>query len=299
MAIKGGIKFLRKRIRAVRNIKKLTKAMKTVASVRLRKSQPPLLNSKEFIEDLEKIFTVSHEPKDVFSADNNFGEIKSSVDTKDAGAKRIFIVLGSDKGLCGAFNSNIVRLAQSYVKQDDIIWLFGTRVAKVLSKKYKNVKEFRDFWRDLSYEKVEQVYEQLISEINRLKNENTGNSKVEVYCIFTLFKSVGTQVPTSEKIFPVYVSDTWGPKKIFEPSDDKVLDFFVEAFLKAKLFFAFQSSITSEHAMRMKAMDMATQNSDRLIRVLTLQMNKARQEAITKELIDIVNGKNALEAQAI
>jgi len=297
MALKGGIKFLRKRIRAVRNIKKLTKAMKTVASVRLRKAQPALLNSREFIEDLEKIFPISHELKEDFLNYNVLGN--NSGVAKTGEVKRIFIVLGSDRGLCGAFNSNIVRLVQAYVKQDDIIWVFGTRIARVISKRYKDVREFRDFWKDLSYDKVEQVYEQIISEINKLRNESVENSEPEVYCIFTLFKSVGTQVPTCEKIFPIYISEVWGPKKIFEPSRDKVLDFFTEAFLKAKLFFAFQSSITSEHAMRMKAMDMATQNSDRLIRVLTLQMNKARQEAITKELIDIVNGKNALEAQAI
>jgi F-type H+-transporting ATPase subunit gamma len=292
MALRGGIKFLRKRIRAVRNIRKLTKAMKTVASVRLRKAQPILLNSKEFIENLEKIFSVSYEPKEEFLIDMKFNESKNSDKIK-----RLYIILGSDRGLCGAFNSNILRLAQSYIKQDDIIWAFGTRVARFLSKKYKNVKEFRDFWRDLSYEKIEKVYDELSSEIKKRMEEDGWN--LEVYCIFTLFKSAGTQIPTCEKIYPIYIYETWGPKRIFEPSREKLLDFFSEAFLKAKLFYIFQSSITSEHAMRMRAMDMATQNSDRLIKVLTLQMNKARQEAITKELIDIVNGKNALEAQAI
>jgi F-type H+-transporting ATPase subunit gamma len=93
MALKGGIKFLRKRIRAVRNIKKLTKAMKTVASVRLRKAQPALLNSREFIEDLEKIFPISHEPKEDFLNYNVLGNTSGVAKTGEV--KRIFIVLGS------------------------------------------------------------------------------------------------------------------------------------------------------------------------------------------------------------
>ena len=329
MAVKGGLKFLRKRIRAVRNIQKVTKAMKTISSVRLKRAQPVYLNSKSYMELLGRVFQIgfqdsisqngkitdkensSQRAKNGTTADlylwsgkkveEEFGEVAVSEKEKekDRKGKTLFIVLGSDRGLCGAFNSNVVKTAidsiEKYGSANLLIWVFGRRVIRPISRKYRNrfdIREFKDFWRGFSLSSFSGVFE----DIKKLVEDGEIS---EIFCVYTYFRSVGTQYPVCERIFPFYVSDEWGVKKIFEPSKEEVIRFFSLLWLKSKLFSCFQSSVTSEHAARMRAMDMATQNAERFARQLTLQMNKARQEAITKELIDIVNGKNALEAEAL
>ncbi len=327
MAVKGGLKFLRKRIRAVRNIQKVTKAMKTISSVRLKRAQPVYLNSKSYIELLERVFqigfqdsmsqngkptdkNISSQPKtkDGITADlylwsgkkieEEVGESVTPEKKKDRG-KTLFIVLGSDRGLCGAFNSNVVKTAidsiEKYGGENVLIWVFGRRVIRPISRKYGmrfDIRKFKDFWRGFSLSSFSGVFD----DIKKLVEDGEVS---EIFCVYTYFRSVGTQYPVCERIFPFYVSDEWGQKKIFEPSKEEVIRFFSLLWLKSKLFSCFQSSLTSEHAARMRAMDMATQNAERFAKQLTLQMNKARQEAITKELIDIVNGKNALEAEAL
>ncbi|MCS7213473.1 MAG: ATP synthase F1 subunit gamma [Candidatus Calescibacterium sp.] len=285
MAVKGGIKFLRKRIRAIQNLRKVTRAMKSVSSVRLRRAQPVLQISSEFSKNMERIFKIS------YNGETENAEKYFSIKTDSS--RKLYIILGSDKGLCGSFNSNISKFVQSNINIQDNseIWVFGRRLIRILSKKFQ-IQPYEDFWRDFSYEKFEKVY-------NMIEQRIISGELAEVYCIYTLFKSMGTQVPYIERVFPVSVSLVWEPKRIFEPSFEEFARFFIMSYVRSKLFFCFQSSITSEHAARMRAMDMATQNSERVQRQLILQMNKARQEAITKELIDIVSGKNALEAQQV
>ncbi len=305
MAIKGGLKFLRRRMRAIRNLRKVTKAMKMVSSVRLKRAQPILANSQEFISDMEEIFvteikntenTEKEENKEAIAKKSEFSMMWGY--KKGSEGKTLFLVVGSDRGLCGAFNSNILRLARQNIDskmggQDIIIWAFGRRVSRPLKKAMgEKVEGFENFWLNFSSSKIDEISERIMEKIEK------GEIK-EIYCIYTWFKSAGTQLPVCEKIFPILVHDVWGRKRIFEPSREEVMKFFASAYLKAKLFFCFQSSVTSEHASRMRAMDMATQNADRVIKQLNLQINKARQEAITKELIDIVNGKNALEMQFV
>lgn len=281
MAVKGGIKFLRKRVKAVQNLKKVTKAMKSVSSVRLRKSQPVLYNSLSFIEDMGKIFKIGF--------DGSYGYEKSFSLGSDGG-RGLYIILGSDKGLCGSFNSNIIKFTQGKNIGGEI-WIFGKRLTRYFSKKFK-IQSYDDFWHDFSYEKFENLYEKIQEKI-------FSGEISEIFCIYTLFKSVGTQTPFIERIFPVSVHLPWGIRQIIEPSFEDFSKHFIISYVKAKLFFCFQSSITSEHAARMRAMDMATQNAQRVQKQLILQMNKARQEAITKELIDIVSGKNAIESQQV
>jgi len=320
MAVKGGLKFLRRRIRAVRNIQKVTKAMKTISSARLKRAQPIFLNSKNYVELLGKIFKVfvpsQSQPQEIlgdgmrtseFYLWTGGGDIVRSSEglsfdgTSEMGDGTLFIVLGSDRGLCGAFNTNILKTAYENIEKlsgrskRKIIWVFGRRVSRQITKRYKGdfeVREFNDFWRNFSLKTFSDIFDDIKKLI---QNQEVS----EIYCIYTFFKSVGTQYPVCEKIFPFYLVEVWEEKKIFEPGKEEVIKFFSILWLKSKLFSCFQSSITSEHAARMRAMDMATQNAERFAKQLTLQMNKARQEAITKELIDIINGKNALEAEAV
>lgn len=289
MAVKGGIRFLRKRVRAIQNLKKVTKAMKSVSSVRLKKSQPILQSALEFFKSMEEILEIGTDTNE--KCREGGGHDTSYVFPKSGATKKLYIVLGSDKGLCGAFNSNIIRFAQSRIESDGEIWAFGKRLARALSKKY-SVRAYEDFQRNFSYDKFETVYREIEERI-------TSGELAELHCIYTFFKSMGVQYPVAEKLLPVTVWLRWGPKRIIEPSFDEFASFFAAAYVKARLFFCFQSSLTSEHAARMRAMDMATQNAERVLKHLVLQMNKARQESITKELIDIVSGKNALEAQQI
>lgn len=283
MAVKGGIKFLRKRVRAVQNLRKVTKAMKSVSSVRLRKSQPVLYNSLSFIEDMGRILKI-YQGNDVSYEYERSFSLGSGVN------KKLYIILGSDKGLCGSFNSNIIKFTQGK-NIDGEIWVFGKRLTRFFSKKF-NIQPYDDFWYDFSYEKFENIYE-------RIQEKIFSGEVSEIFCIYTLFRSFGTQTPSIERIFPVSVHLPWGVKQIIEPSFEDFSKHFIISYVKARLFFCFQSSITSEHAARMRAMDMATQNAQRVQKQLILQMNKARQEAITKELIDIVSGKNAIESQQI
>lgn len=286
MAVKGGIKFLRKRVRAIQNLKKVTKAMKSVSSVRLKRSQVVLQNSLEFFKNMEQIMRVTErvDPEELKLHDKSFT-------ITNEGKKNLYIILGSDKGLCGSFNSNLVRFVQDKIRDDGEIWVFGRRLVRALSKKLRII-PYEDFQRGFSYERFEAIYKEIEAKI-------VSGEISEVYCIYNFFKSMGTQYPTMEKLFPIAVYIPWEPKRIIEPSFDEFARFFIMAYFKSKLFFCFQSSLTSEHAARMRAMDMATQNAERVLKILVLQMNKARQESITKELIDIVGGKNALEARQI
>ena len=283
MAVKGGIRALRKRIRAVQNIKKITKAMKMVSSVRLRKAQVVLGTSRGYLDELSEKLSVDIEGK-------VGDEVYRFVIPRSEGKKRLIMVLTSDRGLCGAFNSNVVRLARANITENDIIWAFGRKGARALSKTFK-VREFENFWRNFSPDEVGKVVQEIENEVK--------NGVSEVWAIYTYFKSAGTQIPQVEKVYPFDVVEFWGVKTIYEPSREEIFKYFARLYLKAKLFRIFMESLTSEHAYRMRAMDMATQNAEEYIKKLTLQLNKARQEAITKELIDIVNGKNALEAESV
>lgn len=261
--VKGGLRAIRKRIRAIQNIKKVTRAMKMISSARLLKAEVTLMNARKY--EGEILNALKMVPK------NGIG----------GKGGRVLCVVTSDKGLCGAYNSNVIKLAEENINKINpkLIFAFGRKGARYF--KRFDLVEFGNFWRDFNFEKVADVSLEL------LKFE-------EVFFIWTAYKSRATQIPTFERILPFEVETLETRKRILEPPNVGLE--LARMFFRAKLWRIFAESLTSEHAMRMRAMDLATENAEEFIKKLTLELNKARQESITRELIDIVGGKEAQEA---
>jgi len=283
----GNLIDLRRRITSVKNTQKITKAMKTVSAVKLRKSVMEINRSRPVLEKLE--YLINQVGKSA--------EFRKSplMQTRDSG-ETIIIAISADKGLCGSFNSNLAKEAEiSYRKiiedgGNPSFITVGKKIYNHLFKKGLNIrKNFPDFMIKLKFSDSKDLTDYL-KEI--FLEENIKDIKF----VFTGYKSSSKQEISERTLFPISIEkgEEEEVEYIFEPEPAEILGLLIPRFINSIVFHTMLESSASEHAARMAAMELATQNASEMINNLTLTMNKLRQASITNELLEIITATEAL-----
>jgi len=292
------LRDFRRRIKSVKSTQKICKAMKAVATAKMARAQATVVAARPYARQLHEVLgRVASAARDV---QNPLLTVREP--------KRVcYIVITADRGLCGGFNSNILRTAVKELNK----WEEFKLVA--VGRKCRNFFRFRDWERDaefiglgenIRFEQGQQIARFVI-------NKYIAGEYDAVYMVYSKFVNMLVQQPTVVKLLPVEPpaeeaaekaggEEAAAPKKatvdyIFEPSAADVLDYLLPRYVENSVYHGLIESKASEQSARMMAMDAATKNAGEMIDRLTLQMNRLRQEGITKELLDIVGGAAALE----
>lgn len=295
----ASLKEIRERVQSVNNTQQITKAMKMVSAAKLRKAQQAIVQLRPYAEKQNAMLgnILSNLGGD---ADISFGKVRPV-------QRALVVVITSNRGLCGAFNTNVIKAAvatihEKYagVRADGNLTLMciGKKGYDYFRKRYTDLKIINDhveLFTDLSFEKVSTVARQLMHDF-----EHGQYDVIEV--AYGKFKNAATQYTITEQFLPVVQqSGAEGNIKklradyIFEPSMSGLLDYLVPSILQTTFYKFVLDTHASEHGARMTAMDKATENADEMLKQLRLSYNKARQETITKELLEIVGGASALQ----
>jgi F-type H+-transporting ATPase subunit gamma len=284
-----GVKELKRRIKSVQSIKKITRAMEMVAGTKLRRLQDRAMATRPFAERIESMMRrVAARSDDLTSA---------LLEVPDTCTREALVIVGADKGLCGAYNSNLMRFAMKTVKDskeegiETDLYLFGRRAQMFFAK----VKGLQIKWvhsapvEKIDYSSVRRTMENLV------KAFLTGDvGRVRV--VYTHMKSVSTFQPVQQSLLPIVATanndqaDSDEPEFILEPSPDALMKSLLPRYLEMQLYAAVLESLASEFAARRIAMKSATDAAEDMLGTLGMAYNKARQEGITGELLDIVGG---------
>ena len=297
----ANLKEVRTRINSVNSTMQITSAMKMVSASKLRKSQSTIVALRPYASKLQEIMQ----------------HLSSSLQTSTEGAyakihkenpeaeKILLIPVASNKGLCGVFNVNVLRetlrvLHEDFKVQNDKgnvdILCISKKIEETLKfKKYHIAGNENDLLDNLSYEAILPFAERLMNDFVEEKYDR-------IIFIYNQFKNAGTQILTKEQFLPIVsediVEETKNPVEdieyIFQPSKEEIFNSLIPNSLKLQVYKILLDSFTSEHGARMVSMTKATDNATELLKDLNLSYNKARQGAITNEIIEIVGGANAL-----
>ena len=278
------IKEVKNRIGSVKSTQQLTKAMKMVAAAKLKKAQDRVLQLRPYSKKLNEILS------NLSSSINN--DLFKTRDINSA----LVVIVSSDKGLCGSFNSSLIKEFNSFCSQNNSIK--NITVLPIGKKAYDFFKNSKfelnlDYWEDLnnfSYDKSSEICEFLIDSF-------VGSKFDKVSIIYNEFKNVAVQKTVSEDFLPVHQVDSENNSSnnyIFEPEKNKIVRHLIPQTLKTQLLKSVLESSASEQGSRMTAMSQATDNAGELLKELKLTYNRTRQAAITKEILEIVGGAEAL-----
>jgi len=279
---------LRRRIRSVKNTQQITKAMKMVAAAKLRRAQERVLAARPYSEIYAQMLADVAGAAATAGADFNHPLLVSREE------KRILIVLvTSDRGLAGAFNSNLTKAAQVFIQEHPKAMF----LVEAIGRKGRDFFSRREM--KLSGEHIGVVEKARFADAAAIARKVTGlyeNDEIDaVYLIYNEFKSVMTQKLTVTQLLPVAVTGSEEPKDyIYEQSPAQLLGTLLPKYVETAIYRAMLESAASEHAARMTAMDAASTNAADVIEGLTLYLNRVRQASITKEIIEIVSGAAAL-----
>jgi len=290
----ANLKEIRIRIESTKNTQQITKAMKLVSAAKLRKAQHNITNMrpyavtlKQVIADIAATQKVSHPLMMPKQSANNV----------------LLVVLTSDRGLCGAFNSSINKFAERYIadnknKYEKIDFIFiGKRGADFFARKnIKGLESITKLEKDISYNLAKSVAEKLIAHYEEGHYD-------EVRLIYNEFKSAISQKVVCETLLPVEIETSsfsaegskFAADMIFDPSPEKIIEDLLKKSFNLQVYRAMSESVASEHGARMTAMENSSNNAKEMINKLTLNYNKARQEKITTELTEIVSGAESLK----
>jgi F-type H+-transporting ATPase subunit gamma len=292
----ASLRTIRTRIKSVRNTQKITKAMKLVAAAKLRRAQDAVVRTRPYAQLLDELLgSLAGARAESGIPPHPLMEVREP--------KRIEVVLlTSDRGLCGGFNSNIIRRAQRFIVEEgprfeEIQFSTIGRRGRDFARKRGIAarKDYVGFFGRLRFSMAKEVADDLIAEYKEKKLD-------AVYLLYNQFKSAISQQITLTQLLPIAAparkeekaaSGFITPEHIYEPSRPALLDHLVPKQLAMQVWRALLESEASEHGARMTAMDAATKNANEMIGALSLQYNRARQAAITKELMEIVSGAEA------
>lgn len=288
------LKEVRIRIQSVNSTQQITKAMKMVAAAKLRKSQDAIIQLRPYSKKLGEILNNISSAGEI--------EVESPLLKERPADKVLIVVITSDRGLCGAFNSNATKATLNLInEQYSAQQKAGNLTVLTIGKKgqdffvkrgFNVVSEFTGIFTQLSFAKVKEAAEHII-------NAYTTQQYDRVELVYNEFKNVATQILRKETFLPLQKLggfETVEPNNnfIMEPSPEAIIEEIIPKSLKIQLFKAVLESNASEHGARMTAMDKATENAGELLKELKLQYNRGRQAAITKEILEIVGGAEAL-----
>lgn len=283
----ANLKEIRIRIGSVSSTMQITSAMKMVSAAKLKKAQDAINAMRPYSNKLSELMQ---------SFSGSGGSGNKSFNEKRKLNNVLIVSISSNRGLCGAFNSNIVKeslLLKSSEKfknsKIDFITI-GKKVNDTLSKTENVIENHSDVFDNLNYESVSKIAETLINCFVDKKYDH-----IEI--VYNSFKNAATQIIKSEQFLPIPISENTGSENldyIFEPSLESIANTLIPKSLKIQLFKALRDSLASEHGARMTAMHKATDNASELRDELKLTYNKARQASITNEILEIVGGAEAL-----
>jgi len=284
------LKDIKRRIQSVKNTQQITKAMKLVAASKLRKAQQAILDARPYAIKMTNV--LNH-----LAARCN-SDLHPLLDVRE-GNRHLFLLITSDKGLCGGFNGSLIRKMTKHLKDnaqnENSLIVAGKKGNDVFRNRPVMVtEEIIDWTKDFDYLKAQGIGENLSTLYSEKKVD-------KVFMVYNEFKSVMQQEVVVEQLLPVvpeelaHKDDTFAVDYIYEPDEESILDELLKRYMTVEVYRAFLESSASEHGARMTAMDSASRNAGEMIDGLTLTYNKARQAYITKELIEIVNGAEALK----
>jgi F-type H+-transporting ATPase subunit gamma len=290
------LKALKNRIASVKSTKKITKAMQMVASAKLRRAEDAARAARPYTERMEGVLAnLTASAKDNPNAPRLLaGTGKSET--------HLLIVATSDKGLCGGFNSTIVRLARERI----VALQREGKTVKIIAVGRKGADQLKRLYGDLIVDRINflDVKQIGFAQAQSIANKVLAMFDAGDFDVATLFyaryKSVISQVPTAQQIIPaiapegVKTPDLKGAVYEYEPEEDAILKTLLPRYVAVQIFRALLENVASEMGARMSAMDNATRNAGEMINKLTLQYNRARQAQITKELIEIISGAEAV-----
>lgn len=307
------LKAIRKRITSVRSTQKITRAMKMVAGARLNRAQqritelrPYAIKTQEALRAITTSMRASTEGAQAAepSADVVLDQSLHPLLVERPEKRVLLVVLTSDRGLCGAFNTNINKRAEREWKtrveqgQDVRMMVIGRKGRDYMARRGAPGLEFiPGIWEDLKLETAEKVGAKILVPFNKGEVDS-------IYVVYNEFKSAMSQQVVCERLLPVasnalaVAEKNAAPEAIeftFEPNPTAILEVLVPMYLDISILRALYESMASELGARMTAMDAATKNAKEMVESLTLQYNRARQAAITKELMEIIGGSEALK----
>lgn len=293
----ANLKEVRIRIQSVNTTMQITSAMKLVSASKLRRAQDNIVKLRPYAGKLREIIQrVSTGNEDLASGPLFQKNHKSG--------KILLVIYSSNRGLCGVFNSNIIKqvlnlyqeeLSARYTMSQVEVIAFGKKGAEGITKKgFKVIEEHNHLIDKPEYKECGEVAEELIKRYSQKEYDS-------IYLIYNHFKNAATQIAESEIYLPFDTSAMKNEKQgsvdyIVEPEADKLFELLVPKVLKIQLYKALLDSIASEHGARMTAMHKATDNATELLKQLRLLYNKERQASITKEILEIVGGAEALKS---
>ncbi len=285
---------LKKRISSVKSTQKITKAMKMVAAAKLRRAQESAERGRPYSEKMNNIIL----------------NLSSGLSDKENAPKlltgtgedkvHLCVVMTADRGLCGGFNSNIIKKAKSYFKKlsDNAKTL---KIITVGSKGYDQLKRvYKDnIIENISFKESKNANYFDANKVGKIIIEKFENKEFDVCTLFyNQFKNVITQIPQEQQIIPLKMTEDETNKSEesyeFEPDEDEILGNLLPKNISTQIFKAMLENSASEQGSRMSAMDNATRNAGEMVDKLTIEYNRSRQAAITKELIEIISGAESL-----
>ena len=285
---------IRRRIKSVKNTEQITKAMKMVSAAKLKRAQDRVINARPFADKMNQVLSEL--------AAQTTDDFHHPLLDKRGDERYLVVLVTADKGLCGAFNANLIKAAQAFVKENSgkqIEWMTVGRKGRDFFKRRGNiVSEYIGMTGKGRVEFAEAL--EVANDIIKRFTEDEALDKV--FLIFAEFKSVLTQRIVNEQLLPISktteteaeVSQAANRDYIYEQPPAEVFRRLLPRLIDTQIFRALLESIASEQGARMTAMDAASKNAGELISTLTLNMNRVRQAAITREIIEIVSGASAL-----
>jgi len=291
------LRDIRRRINSVKSTQQITRAMKLVAAAKLRRAQERILEARPYSFKMGEVLAdlALRTPREMHPL-----LAKRPAGNNEAGSRKMLVVISGDRGLCGAFNSNIIRRSVEFLRAHQAdpeisltLMVVGRKVRDFYRRRgqYTVKSEYVNFFDKLAYTHAAEIAQDftrayLAEEVD------------EVHLLYNEFKSVATQRVAVEQLLPIRPAEVPEGRPVveflFEPSPSAVLERLLPKHIEVQVYRALMESIAAEYGARMTAMENATRNASEMIDLLTLQFNKARQERITKELLEIVGGAEAL-----
>ena len=281
----ANLKDIRNRIKSVKSIQKVTKAMKLVAAAKMRRAQERMEESRPYSNSLAEV--IQHLLPDIDR------DALPLLDVRDV-KRKAYVVVSADRGLAGAFNTNLLKVAQkeidSFGKEKVDLFCIGKKARDHFKRReYNIITSHVDFWADMEFNSAIIIGRSIIEYF-------TSGKVDEIHVVYNYFINVGQQQVKSEVLLPLVYEENNGVThdRLYEPSKEELVLSLIPRHLNVQMWKYLLESYASEQAARMLAMENATSNSQDMIKDLTLKFNKARQAAITTEMLEIVSGAEAL-----
>ena len=285
----ASMRDIKRRKGSIQSTQQITKAMKLVSTVKLQRAKTNAEKSKTYFHAMYD--TVHSILKKTPNLEHRF--LKSG----ESGKKAV-IVITSNRGLAGGYNSNVVKLiTQGELANEDLaIYAIGKKGKEALAKKYEIVQDYSDFIEEPVYAEAMRMSAQILDDFEQGKVS-------EIYMAYTGFKNTVSHIPTLLKLLPITAVDEESASDAeeetntlmnFEPAEEEALDLLIPKYITSLIYGGMIEAVAAENGARMQAMDSATSNAEEMIDKLTLMYNRARQSSITQELTEIIAGANAI-----